>query len=120
MFDFEKLEVYRKAITFVNEIYNLTKKFPKEETFGIVNQLRRAAVSISLNIAEGSGRTKKEFRHFLIMSKTSVQECVALFEISYLQKYITQEDKEKSYNKCIELVKMISGLIKSITPNSEL
>lgn len=116
-FDFEKLDVYKKAIDFANKIYIITKKFPKEELFGLTNQLRRASVSIALNIAEGSGSSKKEFKHFLVMAKASVQECVAILEICYLQKYIEQQDKEEFYSKCIELAKMISGLIKSLTPN---
>jgi len=110
-FDFEKLEVYKKAIDFANDIYNLTKKFPKDEQFGITSQLRRAAISISLNIAEGSGRSKKEFRHFAIMARTSVQECIPLLEISYLQNYITEEERLKYYSRCEELSKMLCGLI---------
>ena len=110
-FDFEKLEVYKKAIDFANDIYNLTKKFPKDEQFGITSQLRRAAISISLNIAEGSGRSKKEFRHFVIMARTSVQECIPLLEISYLQNYITEEERLKYYSRCEELSKMLCGLI---------
>jgi len=110
-FDFEKLEVYKKAIDFANDIYNLTKRFPKDEQFGITSQLRRAAISISLNIAEGSGRSKKEFKHFAIMARTSVQECIPLLEISSLQNYITEEEKLKYYGRCEELSKMLCGLI---------
>jgi len=57
-FNFGKLDVYNKANEFVNDIYLLTKTFPEDEMFGLASQLRRAAVSISLNIAEGSARTK--------------------------------------------------------------
>jgi len=57
-FNFEKLDVYNKANEFVNDIYLLIKTFPEDEMFGLASQLRRAAVSISLNIAEGSARTK--------------------------------------------------------------
>jgi four helix bundle protein len=113
-FNFEKLEVYKKAVDFANKIYNLTKKFPKEEIFGITNQLRRAAISVSLNIAEGSGRSKKEFRHFLIMARTSVQECIPLLEISSMQNYITKDEKLEYYNRCEELSKMLCGLINSL------
>lgn len=113
-FDFEKLEVYKKSVDFANEVYNFTKKFPKDEQFGITSQIRRAAISISLNIAEGSGRSKKEFRHFVIMARTSVQECIPLLEISFLQNYITKDEKLKYYGKCEELSKMLCGLINSL------
>lgn len=67
MFNFEKLKVYEEALILATDVYKLTKSFPKSETFGITSQLRRASVSISLNIAEGTSRTKKDFRHFWIL-----------------------------------------------------
>ncbi|MFZ3122146.1 MAG: four helix bundle protein [Thermodesulfovibrionales bacterium] len=60
-FNFEKLDVYKEALYFANEIYQITKRYPKDEIFGITNQIRRSSTSIAQNIAEGSGRTKKEF-----------------------------------------------------------
>lgn len=83
-FDFEKLEVYKKVINFANDVYNLTKRFSKEEQFGITSQIRRAAISISLNITEGSGRSKREFKHYILMVRTSAQECIPLLKISCL------------------------------------
>ena len=70
-FNFEKLEVYKDAIEFANQIYEITKAFPKSEVFGITNQLRRSSVSIPSNIAEGSSRGKKEFIHFLNIGPVS-------------------------------------------------
>ncbi len=99
-FDFEKLDVYQKALNYANDIYNLTKYFPSEDRFEITSQLRRASLSISLNIAEGSGRTKKEFKHFLLIARTSAQECVPLLTIAQMQEYI---EKEKWRNCIIEL-----------------
>ena len=96
-FEFEKLEVYKKGLIFANDIYNLTKKFPKEEQFGITSQLRRAALSISVNIAEGSGRTKKDFKHFLTMARTSAHECIPLLKLSRLQKYISEDEQRSFY-----------------------
>ncbi len=116
-FNFEKLEVYKKAILFANEIYELTAKFPGNEQFGLTGQFRRAAVSISLNIAEGSGRSMRDFKHFLNMARTSVYECVPLLELSLLQCYIQKEEKLKYYSKCEELSKMICGLINSLKTN---
>ena len=113
-FDFEKLEVYKKAINFANDVYNLTKRFPKEEQFGITSQIRRAAFSISLNIAEGSGRSKKEFKHYILMSRTSAQECVPMLKISLLQGYINNNEMENFYKKCEELSKMLCGLFNSL------
>ena len=82
MFNFEKLDVYKEAIGFSKKVYKITMKFPKEEIFGVTNQLRRSAISISLNIAEGSSRSKREFRHFLSISIGSVYECIPLIGIS--------------------------------------
>ena len=64
-FDFENLKVYQKSLAYVDFVYELTKKFPKEEIFSLANQFRRASVSICLNIAEGSGGSKAEFNQFL-------------------------------------------------------
>jgi len=113
-FDFEKLQVYEKAINFANEVYNLTKKFPRDEQFGIMSQMRRAAVSVALNLAEGSGRSKKEFKYYILMSRTSVQECIPLLKISFLQRYITNEEVGDYYKRCEELSKMLCGLSKSL------
>jgi len=110
-FDFEKLEVYKKAINFADDIYNLTKKFPKDEQFGIISQLRRAATSVSLNIAEGSGRSKREFKHYILMARTSTQECVPLLKISG---YINNGEVDNHYKKCEELSKMLCGLFNSL------
>jgi len=90
-FNFEKLEVYRNAIDFADQIYKVTRLFPKEEIFGITNQIRRAAISISSNIAEGSSRGKKEFSHFLNISLGSSYECVPLLQLSQNLGYISPE-----------------------------
>lgn len=115
VFDFEKLEVYKKAVDFANWIYEETKNFPKSEQFGIVSQLRRAALSISLNIAEGVGRySQKERRQFYRMSRASTHECIPLVKLSKRQNYINKEVYDLARANCIELAKMISGLIKAL------
>jgi four helix bundle protein len=114
MFNFENLNIYKESIIFTQNIYDLLEKFPKYELFCLSNQLRRAAISIALNIAEGSSRTKKDFRHFLDISRGSCFECVAILEIAKNKQYITQEEFSLNYEFCVKLSKMISSLKKSL------
>ncbi len=113
MFDFENLKVYQKSLEYVDFVYEITKDFPKDEIFSLTNQFRRASVSICLNIAEGSGGSTAEFNQFLKIARRSVRECVAVTEISYRQAFISNEYKEQSRGSCIELSRMINGLMKS-------
>jgi len=106
-FNFEKLEVYQDGIEFANKVYNITKSFPRNEIFGITNQIRRASISIPSNIAEGSSRGKKEFIHFLNIALGSTYECVPLLEISKRQNYIAHQ----LYDKLIEELHKISAKI---------
>jgi len=119
IFEFEKLRVYQKALEFIDKVYAITRSFPKEERFGLIDQFRRACVSIALNIAEGSGGTKTEFKHFLIIAKRSTRECVAVLEVSFRQEYVTPEIKQKLRSDCADMSKMITGLLKSLLPNDE-
>ena len=90
-FSFEKLDVYKNAIDFACNIYEITKKFPKNETYGLTSQLRRASVSISSNIAEGSGRyNKRDFAQYLRIARGSIYECIPLLEISFRESYINK------------------------------
>ena len=114
MHNFEKLNVYTRALDVVDYIYEITKRYPKEELFLVVNQIRRAAISITLNIAEGSGRSKKEFVHFLNISRTSAYECTSLIQISLRRKYINQEEYEYLYNELEIIIKMLNKLKSSI------
>jgi len=94
----------------VDYIYLVTNKWPKDEIFGLTNQLRRASVSIALNIAEGSGRTRKDFRHFLDLARSSCYECVAIVSIAKSRKYITDIEFDKIYEWCDKLARTISAL----------
>jgi len=114
MFNFEKLEVYQEGVKFAEGIYKGTKKFPEDERFGLISQLRRAAVSISANIAEGSSRSKKDFSHFLNISRSSAYECIPLLRISFSQGYISEEEHKEFYNRVGKVSAMISGLINSL------
>ena len=114
-FRFEKLEVWKDARKFVNKIYEVTKTFPSEERFGLVDQLRRAALSIVLNIAEGSDRkSDKEFARFLRTSITSVEEVVTALYIALDQRYLTQEKFDELYPDANQLVARINALISSL------
>ena len=113
-FDFENLKVYQKALDYVDFVYEITRGFPKEEVFSLTDQHKRASTSICLNIAEGSGGSKSEFNKFLKIARRSVRECVAITEISYRQKFLDDRIKQRSRSLCLELSKMINGLMKSL------
>ncbi|MBL7132332.1 MAG: four helix bundle protein [Candidatus Omnitrophica bacterium] len=114
-FDFEKLDIYKKAINFATNIYKITKDFPNKEIYGLVSQLRRAAVSISANIAEGNGRYNKgEFTQYLRIARGSIYECIPLLEISLKEEYIIKSGFDRLIADCNELAKMLNGLIKSL------
>lgn len=114
MFKFEELRIYQESLQFVNFVYLITDKWSKDEMFGLTNQYRRASVSIVLNIAEGSGRTKKDFRHFLDLSRSSCYECVAIAIIAKNRKYITDSEFNETYEWCEKLARTISALKGSI------
>ena len=113
-FKFEKLEVWKEAVKLSSKVYKITAKLPKEEIFGLTNQLRRAEVSVVLNIAEGStGRTNKEFRAYLLRALGSVNEVVAGFYIALEQGYIKKENFDEIYQSYEQLGKRIGALIKT-------
>lgn len=116
MFSFERLNVYQSSLDLASDIYVLTESWPKTEIFGSTGQIRRAAVSISLNIAEGSGRTKKDFRHFLDMARSSCQECIPLLEIARRRNLISENEFNKFYENFSKLAMQISALKRSIKP----
>ena len=122
MFNFEKLDVWQKAIDFAKLVYNETRAFPAEERFGLTNQLRRAAVSISSNIAEGSSRSSKsDFARFLEIGAGSVFEVVSQAFIAQRQGFWSDVQFRRIYNDAEELSRMLSGLRKSLlsTLNSQ-
>ena len=114
-FKFEKLNVWQKAIDYAELIYLISKKFPPEEKFGLQSQIRRASVSVSLNIAEGSGRTtKKEFRKFLHDALGSLRESVSCIHLAKRLGYITQNNFDDSYILSVEISKMLYRLGESL------
>ncbi len=109
------LDVWKRSVDLVSIIYSLTKGFPKEEIYGLTNQIRRAAVSIPSNISEGAGRNhSREFIQFLFISLGSVSELETQIIISENLKYLLSEDSNKIQRELSELRKMILGLIRSL------
>jgi four helix bundle protein len=116
-FNFEDLQVYQKSLDLVDAVYLITKQFPKGEIYGVTSQFRRAAVSISLNISEGSGGTKKEFLKFLRTASNSLKECIVCITVAQRQKFISAKDHDDLREKLVEISKMISGLKKYLLKN---
>lgn len=116
---FRKLTVWQRSIEFVSLIYKITSKFPREEKFGLVDQIRRAAVSICLNIAEGSGAgSDAEFIRFLRMAQRSVYEVIAALEIVMNLKMSYNKTIEGAMGEADQPGAMIGGLIKSLKADS--
>lgn len=111
-FKFEDLQVYQKSLDFVDLAYEVSKKFPKSELYNLTSQFKRAAVSVSLNIAEGAGDTDAQFNRFLQVSSDSIKECVVCSTIANRQGFISDQENLVNRNKLAELSKMISSLKK--------
>jgi len=115
MFNFEKLDVWNEAIAFADTIYTITKAFPDQERFGLTNQMRRAAVSISSNIAEGSSRSSRpDFARFIEIATGSVFEVVSQVTLSRRQGFLSQETYEQVYAAAEKQSRMLSGLRRSL------
>lgn len=115
---FTDLDAWKEAHKLVLMIYEATKKFPKEELFGLTNQLRRAVISISSNIAEGfSRKTLKDKVHFYLMSLGSLTEAQNQLLVARDVKYFLKEDFNKIAQQTIRVSKLINGLIKYCNHN---
>ncbi|HQX54412.1 MAG TPA: four helix bundle protein [Pyrinomonadaceae bacterium] len=120
----ENLEVWKKSVDFVIEIYRSTATFPSDERFGLTSQIRRAAVSIPANIAEGAARTsEKEFLYFLSIAQGSASEVSTEILIAFRLGYVTEDLHRTLTARLDEIGRMISGLrnhLKSKTKLSNL
>ncbi len=109
--DLKDLRVWSISIELVEIIYKTTKQFPQEERYGLISQIRRAAVSIPSNIAEGFSRIhNKEYKQFLYISRGSCSELLTQVEISHRLEYINKE----TYNSISEKIDYISRMLKSL------
>jgi four helix bundle protein len=115
MSNFKELLVWQKSIDFVTEIYKSTDCFPKDEMFGLKSQMRRAAVSIPSNIAEGNSRRgNADYIQFLKISRGSCAEVETQLIISRNLKFLNDEVYFKLNQDIIEISRMLNGLIKSL------
>ncbi len=112
---FKDLRIWQKGIKVVTDIYTLTKNFPKEELYGLTSQIRRSAISIPSNIAEGFRRYhNKEYKQFLYITLGSCAELETQIEISKELKYINKENKKIILEKINHESRMITNLIKKL------
>jgi four helix bundle protein len=116
MFNFERLEIWQKSVAFANQVYQMTRHFPADERFGLTNQMRRASVSVSSNIAEGSSRTSRvEHARFLEIAVGSLFEVITQASIASSQGFLTHQQYTHLYQSAEEQSRMLSGLRRSLT-----
>ena len=112
----QKLDLWRKSIDLAVSIYRQTEAFPKEERFGLTQQLRRAAVSVASNVAEGAARgSSKEFRKFLYYSQGSASEISTQLMIANRLNYLSKDDHDQLEKDVDDVGRMITGLSKSLS-----
>jgi four helix bundle protein len=118
---YKDLVAWQKAMELVTATYRASSNFPKDELFGLTSQLRRAAVSIPSNIAEGQGRlSEKEFRYFLGQSRGSLMEVETQLQIAQNLGYLKDGDLPDLLHRCAEVGRILNGLIVSICKPDEL
>lgn len=111
----EDLNVFKLGFQVALDVYKITEGFPKTEIFGLSNQMRRAAISINSNIAEGSSRnSSKEYKHFVGISRGSAEELKFQVKISKELGFINASDSDKLVDSLSEICKMLTGLTKSL------
>jgi four helix bundle protein len=113
-FRFEDLRIYHKSLDYVKWVYASVSMFPETDRKKLGSDFIKAATSIAVNIAEGSGRNKSQFIYYLKMAKSSVRECVVLSTIAHQNGFLTIEKEEESRNFLIEISKMVGALIASL------
>jgi len=112
---FEDLKVWEKSHEFVLEVYKITRQFPGEEKFGLMSQIRRSAVSVAANIAEGSKRQHlKEYIQMLYIAQGSLSETKYYLLLARDLKYLSEIKYQELFGQSQEIAKMLSGLINSL------
>ncbi|MBY0527208.1 MAG: four helix bundle protein [Gemmataceae bacterium] len=112
---YSDLIVWQKSMDLVVHVYQSTESFPQREVFGLTNQVRRAAVSIPSNIAEGQGRaTTKDFVHFLHIARGSLQEVETQVLLAGRLQYLVDQEKVEHLNATTEIARILNGLINSL------
>jgi four helix bundle protein len=114
VFKFEKLTVWHRAAAFAEMIYGKSVDFPNEERFGLTAQIRRAAVSVSSNIAEGSARPDQDFARFVGIASGSLYEVITQAMIARNLRYLSEPDYAEIYQAAEEISRMLSGLRDSL------
>ncbi len=118
MFNFEKLEAWQHAIEFAHLVYRSTGSFPAEERFGLTNQMRRAAVSVSSNLAEGSSRSShSDFARFVEISTGSLFELVSQAFVAKQEMFLAENDFAQIYALAERQGRILSGLRNSLRKN---
>jgi len=111
----KKLNVWQEAMKVAQRVYKLTDSFRTDERFGLVSQMRRAAVSVPSNIVEGAARQgKKEFKNFLSVAQGSLSELDTQLELAFLLGYLKKSAYEELSGQLLSVDKMLSGLIRSL------
>lgn len=114
-YDFEKLEVYQKAIEFSERVFRLTEKFPMRVQTSIGDQFRRASLSICNNIAEGSRKTAGTRRQYYGYALDSTRECVPMIELAFRLELVDEGEENELSNECFHIGNMLYRLLKSVT-----
>ena len=113
---YRELQVWQKSMTLVAEIYKISKGFPKDEAYGLTSQVRRSAISIPSNMAEGYGRNStNEYIHFLRIATGSLYELQTQMEISVNLQYLDRGEFDKLYELSREIERMLSSLIRKLS-----
>ena len=114
-FRFEDLRVYQSTLVFVSRVYAIIKIWPPLYKFSLADQFQRAALSIPLNIAEGSGRTTKDFQHFLAVARGLCYECIAILSVAKNEKLVSESEYLKVYEEVGILAKTLTALKSSVS-----